>query len=691
MTLRFLKFLVESTIVTRKNDVEDSILQEAVCGHCLESWFEKEYGDFLLLESKKTPLQQSIETRANKAKNYATKRAEKGKEERLRKEYHGKIDKVYGEKTTPEVRKDIKQAFPEKFKDHDTIFDDKDLSDYADKVIKEHLSKSKEDQEKDVNAAYARRNKAGFMQGKGGYTHLVPNEKNDTANDVEYKGKKNKIAGMSGASGLFHYIHHDIRGNNVSTPVTTCKHGTCACAGVGKGRGKEGSCLAMSGQGGQATTRARRAHYEQGAIDPRTRRDHILTLYHELHRMKHDAHAEGKNAFVRLDNYSEHNTKRYMDMIRKHVNRKEFDDKGKEIAPLMHYNYTKDPNRKNNPANHEHYIFSDTGPAVHAETETDPKTGKEKKVRRWNKESKRLNANRVKATTESEDNPHPMNQYSVVNLRRPNEEDKKTGTSDAVKWENFQKGLKTWRHWHHEPAKEHEDDDKSGNVVHATYSKEEEKQGLGKEGERKGHGYQYVTHPDGKRKKYEFQDHTVIKEKNGDLPSSDARFAESGAGKTRNKENKKVGGVVVSSTVKSTSSEKAGKSGMFHDADNLDYDGSKHGEAGVFHVNHPSTQHEANENINVPKPKKAKPADPEKEKGEKQGKSGETFAERIMKRAISPKMRMKTIASKTSDKVKSALAKKAEKAKELSQKSPYAGSLWSETGRKYDKDGNPIK
>lgn len=536
MSLRFSLFNEINYDHMRSEEIQESMIYGHICLECLEDYLNEAFVKELSAKAK-----HALENLK------ANKKAEKEFRENL----HGKIADVYGE-SKPESRS--------------SIFSHKDVSDNADRVISNFLELEKNDPKsakKMLKAAQERRKQAGFFS-----SHLKGNDKNETANEVLHKGRKNDVKGMSGSSAFFKYWHKDENGGDKESNVITCAHATGACAGVGQHRGhggcEGGTCLGMSGHGAMPPTRARRAHYEQGAIDPRTRDDHALTLFHELREHRRNAHRKGKNAFVRLNNYSEHNVERYGNMIKKFVNRPEKDNKGKSVRKLLQYNYTKNPNDKNDPENGVHYIFSDMGPTVHTEHHSNGSV-----THTINKESRKRDADRKGATTENDSNTHPMNQYSVVNLRRPSKIDKLTNSETSQKWDKFQKNIKNWRHWEHTPAKEEEGDDKSGKRVHHEY----------------GHGYQYFKHPDGTMKKYTYQDHTVIKDKNGNLPSHDARFDEneSGQGKTKNREGKKLGAVIVSSAVHSTSNDLLKSGGMFHNHNNLDNEGT-------FHVNHPTHQ-----------------------------------------------------------------------------------------------------
>ena len=541
MTLKFSQFNDSVDDSIRGEIIQEQMMYGHICLECFEDY---------LNEGKET-------IKSAKALNaLALLKANIKLEKQHRDKLHGKIADVYGEHK-PEPRSSVFSHEDVANNSHRVVSHFLELEKTNPKAAKQMLADAKE-----------RRIRAGFLK-----SHLSGNDKNETANDVEYKGKKNDVKGMTGSAAFFKYRHKDENGNNSEKNVITCAHSTSACAGVGEYRGhggcEGGSCLAMSGHGAMAKLRARRAHYEQGAIDPRTRDDHALTLFHELREHRRKAHKNGRNAVVRLNNYSEHNMARYGEMIKKFVNRPEVDKKGKKVGKIVHYNYTKNPNDKNEPKNGVHYIFSDIGPSVHTEHHDNGSV-----THAWNKESKKREADRKKATTESDSNPHPMNQYSVVNLRRPSQEDKLTNSETNKKWNHFQKNIKNWRHWEHTPAKEEEGDDKSGNRVH----------------HEDGHGYQYFKHHDGTMKKYTYQDHTVIKDKNGNLPSHDARFDENevGQGKTKNREGKKLGGVIVSSAVNSTSDDLKKSSAMFHNHNNLDNEGT-------FHVNHPNHQISANQ------------------------------------------------------------------------------------------------
>ncbi len=538
MMIKFSSFINQNEISLRAEHIQEQMLYGHICKECFEDFLNE---NFNLEEAtaSKSELKALAKLKANI-------KLEKDKRDEL----HGKIATSYGEHP---------------HESGSTVFSHEDVANNAHRVVSNFLELEKKDPKAAkamIESAKQRRKAAGFFS-----SHLTGNTKNETASNVEHKGKKSVVKGMSGSPAFFKYRHKDENGDDKEKTVVTCAHATQACAGCAEHRGhggeKGGTCLGMSGHGAMASLRARRAHYEQGAIDPRTRDDHALTLFHEMRELRKNAHRKGKNAVVRLDNYSEHNSGRYADMIRKHVNRPMKDKKGKRIAPLMQYNYTKDPTKKNNPEKGEHYIFSDMGPTVHTEHHDDGSV-----THAINKESKIRDAHRRQATTESDSNPHPMNQYSVINLRRPTEDDKKDNTEVAQKWDGFQNKIKNWRHWDHAPAKEEEGDVKTGERIHHPH----------------GHGYQYFKHHDGTMKKYTYQDHTVIKE-NDKLIPHDARFSEKevGQGQTKNKDGKKVGAVIVSSAVNSTSGALRKTGGMFHNANNLD-------DEGTFHVNHPAHQ-----------------------------------------------------------------------------------------------------
>ena len=124
---------------------------------------------------------------------------------------------------------------------------------------------------------------------------------------------------------------------------------------------------------------------------------------------------EVRNLLVRGDNYTNDHDAKYNalhDYMRGHA-------KAQGQHPYERYGYTKITSDHTDPEHGNHKVWSNSGPSV----KRNPQTGKHEFV----KDNLIRNKNMSIKTTENAKNvnpatgkSHPMNQYVVANLRRPN-------------------------------------------------------------------------------------------------------------------------------------------------------------------------------------------------------------------------------------------------------------------------------
>lgn len=435
------------------------------------------------------------------------------------------------------------------------------LHDYHNKRDGESDEDLKIRQKKMISDAKTRRAAAGI-----GGSHLSGNTKNETANEVETNGRENHTYGISGSPMRYPHINGD---GSVSMHVT-CQHATEGCGGSDTGKGTGGSCLAQKAQGQQDATRVNRDHYSQAERHSKeSHADHVLTMMDEIKKAHKKAAEEGKNLLLRGDNYTNDHDKKY-NAFHKAL--------GAEISKdgsisYQRYGYTKDPSDKNDPENGNHKVWSNSGPIV----KKNPETGKHEIVGPLVARHHHMK----NQTTESESNPHPMNQYVVVNIPRPNAGAKKAGMKNRKfkAHEEFMNGVKKFRTWHPPKNIEEGHRETGPNVPEEARDADEYHH---------PDGWGWTTRrsmgDDGKvsTRRYHYQDYTAI------TPSHDNRASdeERTAGKTKTREGKRVGAAIISSAVSSTPKEDLAHSTMFHDHKNLDSEG-------ILHANHPDHYEEA--------------------------------------------------------------------------------------------------
>ena len=400
-----------------------------------------------------------------------------------------------------------------------------------------------------------------------GGSHLSGNTKNETANDVEIAGRKNHTYGISGSPARYPHIHGD---GSIKDQVT-CPHATESCGGGDGEKGIGGSCLAQKAQGQQDATRVNRDHYSQSERHSKqSNSDHVITMANEIRNAHKKATAQGRNLLLRGDNYTNDHDAKYNEM-HKELNAQLKKETG---HGYKRYGYTKNPEDKNDPENDNFKVWSNSGPFV----KKNPETGKHEFIKPLENRDKHM----TNQTTEHDDNKHPMNQYVVANLPRPNSASKTKKDKKYKAHEEFMNNIKTFRSW-----KKGEDVPEGHKETHV----EPEHQSKDEYHHPDGHGWTTKTRQENdengnvvtKKRRYHYQDYTAI------TPAHDNRASdeEQNAGKTKNKHGKKVGLAIVSSAVSSTPKQDLSHSTMFHDASHLDK------ETGILHANHPDNQEHA--------------------------------------------------------------------------------------------------
>ena len=423
----------------------------------------------------------------------------------------------------------------------------------------------------------ARKNrKASGLGGK----HLHGNTKNETANDEEINGRQNHTYGISGSPAVYPHIN----GNGSISNHITCPHATSSCGGGSKeaeeaGKidkdaptlGTGGSCLAQKAQGKQDTNRVSRDHYSQAERhSPESNRDHVLTMMHEIKSAHAKAEGENRNLLLRGDNYTNDHDVKYNKMheaLGAHIKKD-----GK--IHYTRYGYTKNPDDKNDPENGNFKVWSNSGPFV----KKNPSTGKSEFVNPLKKRDNQM----TNQTTENSDTKHPMNQYIVANIRRPNTGSKRKKDNIYQAHENFSKGVTKFRSW--KQGEEIPEGHKEAGLSdeHATKDEFHHPEGWGWTTKHRqvsdGKGGLKTKHT-----RYHYQDYDAI------TPSHDNRASdqEQNAGTTKTRTGGKVGLAVVSSAVSSTPHHDLEHSTMFHDVSKLDHS------TGILHANHPDDQEEA--------------------------------------------------------------------------------------------------
>lgn len=278
---------------------------------------------------------------------------------------------------------------------------------------------------------------------------------------------------------------------------------------------------------------------------------------------------EVRNLLVRGDNYTNDHDAKYNalhDYMRGHA-------KAQGQHPYERYGYTKITSDHTDPEHGNHKVWSNSGPSV----KRNPQTGKHEFV----KDNLIRNKNMSIKTTENAKNvnpatgkSHPMNQYVVANLRRPNAGSQKKQDKTYKTHEAFMNKVKTFRHWG--PGQEVAAGDKTPDSHDHP----------------DGHGHMTVTRQTptatghvAKKIRYHYQDYDAITPKHDNRASDEERKG----GSTKTPEGKKVGLAIVSSAVSSTPKHDLEHSTMFHDTRDLD-------QHGILHSGHPHAQEEAYHN-----------------------------------------------------------------------------------------------
>jgi len=440
----------------------------------------------------------------------------------------------------------------------DKKLSNKELSDNAVDVANNFHKLEPAEQRIAVAGAKARRKAAGL-----GGKHLHGNTKNETANDVVIGGKKNHTYGISGSPAVYPHILGD---GSISNQVT-CNHATASCGGTGAKKGIGGSCLAQKAQGQQDTNRVSRDHYSQAERHSlESHGDHVLTLMHEIKLAHAKAGRDNRNLLLRGDNYTNDHDEKYNE-LHNTLNKKIAQDAG---VKYTRYGYTKNPQDKNDPKSGNFKVWSNSGPFV----KKNPDTGTSEFVNPLKNRDEHM----TEQTTESDSNPHPMNQYVVANIRRPNSKSKKTHDKVYTNHEDFMNNTKKFRSW--KIGKDIPEGHKEEGVSEKDSTKEEFHHP-------NGWGWTTKSRKDSdgstKRRRYHYQDYDAI------TPAHDNRAAdeEQNAGTTKTRSGKRVGLAIVSSAVSSTPKHDLSHSTMFHDTNRLDH------ATGILHANHPDEQEEA--------------------------------------------------------------------------------------------------
>lgn len=432
---------------------------------------------------------------------------------------------------------------------------------------------------KEQAAALAQARKNRKAAGVGG-EHLHGNTKNETANDELINGRKNHTYGISGSPAVYPHIN----GDGSVTNHITCPHATSACGGGSteaeeQGRvdknapklGTGGSCLAQKAQGQQDTNRVSRDHYSQTERHSlESHRDHVLTMMAELKNAHAKAEKENRNLLIRGDNYTNDHDVKYNKM---HEALGGIIKKDGKIH-YTRYGYTKNPSDKNDPENGNFKVWSNSGPFV----KKNPKTGKSEYVNPLKKRDNDMTTQ----TTENSETKHPMNQYVVANIRRPNSASKTKKDKTYKDHQDFMNGVNKFRSW--KKGVEIPDGHKEEGLSDEHASKDEfhHPEGWGWTTKHRqvsdGKGGLKTKHI-----RYYYQDYDAI------TPSHDNRASddEKRGGTTKTRSGGKVGLAIVSSAVSSTPKHDLEHSTMFHDSSKLDRD------TGILHANHPDDQEEA--------------------------------------------------------------------------------------------------
>jgi len=437
---------------------------------------------------------------------------------------------------------------------------------------------------KSQKAAIAKAKANRVAAGLGG-KHLHGNTKNETANDIELNGRKNHTYGISGSPAVYPHINGD---GSISNHIT-CPFATSSCGGGSKeaeasGKidkidkddpklGTGGTCLAQKAQGKQSTTRVLRDHYSQGERHSlESHRDHVLTMMDEIQKAHSKAEEENRNLLLRGDNYTNDHDVKY-NKFHKVLN-DTLKKNGK--IPYMRYGYTKNPTDRNEPNNGNIKVWSNSGPFV----KKNPNTGKFEFIDPLKQRDKDMTTQ----TTENSENNHPMNQYVVANIRRPDIGSKRRKNKTYRDHEDFMSNVTKFRSW--KQGVDIPDGHKEAGLSDEHASKDEFHH---------PHGWGWTTKhkqvPDGngglktKHTRYYYQDYDAI------TPSHDNRASdeEQNRGTTKTRHGGKVGLAIVSSAVSKTPSEDLSHSTMFHDASRLDRN------TGILHANHPDDQEAATE------------------------------------------------------------------------------------------------
>jgi len=399
-----------------------------------------------------------------------------------------------------------------------------------------HLDDLKANDPAEYKATMARATKKLTMQNGSTLGHPVAaNAKTDTVNQIPGKDAPKGHVPVSMA--FTPDIARHYTGTNTNEFV---ERNVCS----GSSQGCRTACLAKTGNyaftGNKALMDARTQRLTHNA---NARQHHADLVHGALTKATKDAENDGKGIIVRTA---------------------VSDDVGPEIhdsaiaqsfpqAKRMRYT-KKVPSKEHNSEGQHQHTWSDTGPMVQRSTSKDGTVTKTIN-----------NENLTRRSLDSKVSSHPR--YMVFNQHR--------GSEDSGKNIDHLKRVRKYEPYASQPEEGEKDE-----YHHSD-----------------GHGRVAHTGADGVRRSFRYQDHSVVHNATTTDGKSlrpyehDARIPEVDKPQEslRDRNGKKVGGIVPSLSVKSTPKKELEDSGFFHHVENIDHNG-------IYHDGHPAEMEEAGHN-----------------------------------------------------------------------------------------------
>jgi len=355
-------------------------------------------------------------------------------------------------------------------------------------TLDDHFSRPHEEQIEAEKAAVARLQKAGHLD--SGST-LDKGEKTDTVqNERDEKGRT--FIGMSSKGVAGHALYTSGSGDNEQHHiVNTCPQQTKGCGGGidadGVADTLKGTCFAPRAEAQYVNAAIRRAAHEQAKFDPAMTRDWVLAHAHSLRNESEKADKKDKRFLFRPNVLDE--TDRTSRYVIKHLNKVRA-TAGK--PPIVANSYGK-TDELNDPENHYHVTFSNTGPKAKFGGSIPENKGRDTtRIRQTISATDAKGADLVNA--EGKKVP-PKGSYMVTDMKRGGDMDRRfqASVTHAKYWSAPRSQSELHDHEKAEPAEAHYDGE--GKLTTP---------------EKAHYGHKTITGEDGIARRYDYQKQHIL-------------------------------------------------------------------------------------------------------------------------------------------------------------------------------------